>query len=132
MPFFAQFFSFLSEMMSKYLNFVTYIFCDICHEITPKFAKDMNGWPVNFEVLCRLSFGPVLKSQENTKIVWAALFLVHMFMFNWSPIFGIVGICWKCYWLHCKLAGFISYQIWRKSETEIKDMLTYLDLKSQW
>ena len=110
MPFFAQFFSFLLEMMSKYLNFVTYIFCDICHEITPKFAKDMNGWPVNFEVLCRLSFEPVLKSQENTKIVWAALLGAYVYI-QLVPNFRN---CWNFYWLHCKLARFMSYPNMKK------------------
>ena len=62
MQYFAQFFSFVNDVrIAK--------FCDICHEITPKFAKDMNGLLVNLDVLCRLSFEPVMKSQENTKIV---------------------------------------------------------------
>ena len=53
---------------------MTYIFCDICDEITQKFAKDMNG----FEILCWLSFEPVLKSQENKKLSEQP-FLVQMF-----------------------------------------------------
>ena len=45
----------------------------------------MNGWPVNLAVLCRLSFEPVLKIQENTKIVGAALLGANVFqIFSWD------------------------------------------------
>ena len=75
---------------------MTYIFCDICDEITQKFAKDMNGLPVNLDVLCRLSFEPVLKSQENTKIVWAAPLGANVFQIfhetdNQTDIWNMLG-----------------------------------------
>ena len=46
MPYFAQFFSFVNDV--KIAKFCDLYFCDICDEITQKFAKDMNG----FEILC--------------------------------------------------------------------------------
>ena len=42
--------------------------------------------------------------------------------FNWSPIFIhiLTRACWNCYWLHRKLAGYMSYPNMKKKRNWYK------------